>query len=464
VTVFNRQRLDNRVFKLDVERMRRAWYSDKYFENVHRMLGALAAAGYRYDGQYPRDIGIDVSPGSAELAEGLDVGNMVVEMQVFTRRKGHTIIVGVDKALAMIRHCTGYFEDDAFVETYDQLQVWTVHDGAAVRYPPKGNAGDGDPRFVQPVMKIRGRYRDFALLETPVLGVLSRASRIATNVYQTLVAARGKPVLFFPARFDAHEVQAADGYAYDVAVQRFNHDYGQHTPSLVSTDAQGDYWGSIGVGTVPHAVIACFLGDIAAAMVAFASTLPPEVSRIALVDFNNDNVTGSLRTLKAMFDRYRELVDAGNEVEARKYVLYGVRLDTSRSVRDVAVPPLGDPELDLGVNPRLVFIVREALDRAWEGWDLPPEWEGRAKEYCRNVSIVVSGGFSPQRIRRFERLGVPADSYGVGSSLMSNDASVGTNTDFTADVVRIQVGGQWVDMAKIGRAPCDNPEMELVDW
>jgi nicotinate phosphoribosyltransferase len=464
MTVFNRRRLDNRVFKLDVERMRRAWYSDKYFENVHRMLGALAASGYRYDGQYPRDIGIDVSAGSAELAEGLDVGNMVVEMQVFTRRKGHTVIVGVDKALAMIRHCTGYFEDDAFVETYDQLQVWAVHDGAAVRYPPKGNAGDGDPRFVQPVMKIRGRYRDFALLETPVLGVLSRASRIATNVYQTLVAARGKPVLFFPARFDAHEVQAADGYAYDVAVQRFNHDYGQHTPSLVSTDAQGDYWGSIGIGTVPHAVIACFLGDIAAAMVAFASTLPPEVSRIALVDFNNDNVTGSLRTLKAMFDRYRELVDAGNEVEARKYVLYGVRLDTSRSVRDVAVPPLGDPELDLGVNPRLVFIVRDALDRAWEGWDLPPEWEGRAKEYCRNVNIVVSGGFSPQRIRRFEQLGVPADSYGVGSSLMSNDASVGTNTDFTADVVRIQVAGQWVDMAKIGRAPCDNPEMELVDW
>jgi len=464
MTVFNRRRLDNRVFKLDVERMRRAWYSDKYFENVHRMLGALAASGYRYDGQYPRDIGIDVRAGSAELPEGLDVGNMVVEMQVFTRRQGLTVIVGVDKALAMIRHCTGYFEDDAFVETYDQLEVRAVHDGALVRYPPKGNAGDGDPRFVQPVMKIRGQYRDFALLETPVLGVLSRASRIATNVYQTLVAARGKPVLFFPARFDAHEVQAADGYAYDVAVQRFNHDYGQHTPSLVSTDAQGDYWGSIGIGTVPHAVIACFLGDIAAAMLAFASTLPPEVSRIALVDFNNDNVTDSLRTLKAMFDRYRELVDAKNEVEARKYVLYGVRLDTARSVRDVAVPPLGDPELDLGVNPRLVFIVREALDRAWEGWDLVPEWEERAKEYCRNVNIVVSGGFSPQRIRRFEQLGVPADSYGVGSSLMSNDASMGTNTDFTADVVRIQVGGQWLDMAKVGRAPCDNPEMELVDW
>jgi nicotinate phosphoribosyltransferase len=456
MTIFNRRRLDNTVFKLDIERMRQGWYSDKYFENVYRMLGALAASGYRYDGQYPRDIGLDISD--------LDVGNMAVEMQIFTRRKGSTLVVGIDKALTMLRHCTGYWEGDTFVETCDQLEVWAVHDGALAHYPPKGNAGDGDPRFVQPVMRIRGRYRDFAVLETPILGVLSRGSRIATNVYQTLVAARGRPVLFFPARFDAHEVQAADGYAYDVAVQRFNHDYGQHTPSLVSTDAQGDYWGSLGIGTVPHAVIACFLSDTAAAMVAFASTLPPEVSRIALVDFNNDSVADSLRTLKAMFECYRELVDAGNEEEAGKYVLNGVRLDTSRSVRDVAVPPLGDPELDMGVNPRLVFIVREALDRAWESWDLPPDWEERAKAYCRNVNIVVSGGFNPERIRRFERLGVPADSYGVGSSLMSNDTVVGTNTDFTADVVRIQVQGRWVDMAKVGRAPCDNPEMERVAW
>jgi len=397
--------------------------------------------------------------------DDMDVGNMVVETQVFTRRKGSTVVVGVDKALTMLRHCAGYFDEDSnFVETYDQLEVWAIHDGAVVNYPPKGNAGDGDPRFVQPAMIIRGRYRDFALLETPILGALSRGSRIATNVYQTMVAARGKPVLFFPARFDAHEVQAADGYAYDVAVQRFNHDYSQHTPALVSTDAQGDYWGSQGIGTVPHAVIACFLGDTAAAMVVFASTLPPEVSRIALVDFNNDNVTGSLRTLKAMFDRYRELMDAENGEEARKYILHGVRLDTSRSVRDANVPPLGDPELDLGVNPRLVFIVREALDHAWEGWNLPPEWEERAKGYCRAVNIVVSGGFNPKRIRRFEQLGVPADSYGVGSSLMSNDAIVGTNTDFTADVVRIQVKGQWVDMAKVGRAPCDNPEMERAMW
>lgn len=453
MSVFNGKRLTNATFKLDVERMRRGWYSDKYFENVYRMLTALAASGYRYDGHFACDVPYDVTQ--------LDVGNLKVETQFFTRRKGTTVVVGVDKALAMLRHCTGYWDREGrFVETWDELEVWAVRDGDLVRYPPPGNADAGDPRHVQPVMRVRGRYRDFAMLETPTLGILSRGSRIATNVYQTMIAARGKPVLFFPARFDAHEVQAADGYAYDIGVQRFNLDYGEHVASLVSTDAQGDYWGGRGSGTVPHAIIACFLGDTAAAMLAFAATLPVDVPRIALVDFNNDSVQDSLRTLKAMFDRYRELLAAGDETGALKYVLFGVRLDTSGSMRDVAVSPLGDPALDLGVNPRLVFTVRQALDSAWQSWGLSGQWEARARDYCQNVKIVVSGGFNPHKIRRFARLGVPADFYGVGSSLMSNDAGVGTNTDFTADVVRIQVAGEWVDMAKIGRRACDNPQME----
>jgi len=338
--------------------------------------------------------------------------------------------------------------------TWDQLEVEAVHDGALVKY-------NGDPTQVQPVMRVRGRYRDFALLETPTLGILTRASRVATNVYQTLVAARGKPVLFFPARFDLHEVQAADGYAYNVAVQRFNLDYEATLGPFVSTDAQGDWWGGAGGGTVAHAAIACFFGDTAEAMLAFCATRPPRIPRIALVDFNNDSVGDSLATLDAMFARYRELVDAGDETEAKKYVLYGVRLDTSGSVRDVSVPPLGEPSLDLGVVPRLVFTVRRALDTAWERWgDLPPAWEARAREYCRNVKIVVSGGFTPEKIMRFEKLAVPVDIYAVGSSLFDNHGD--TVTDFTADVVRVKVNGEWRDMPKVGRRPCDNPEMERV--
>jgi len=374
-------------------------------------------------------------------------------MQWFTRRPGKTIVVGVDKALTMLQHCTGYINDETFINTSDRLQVWAVQDGCTVEY-------DGNPANIQPVLKVRGRYRDFAILETPTLGILTRASRVATNVYQTLIATHGKPVLFFPARFDLHEVQAADGYAYQIAVQRYNMDYARTLGPFVSTDAQGDWWGGYGGGTVAHAAIACFLGDTAEAMLAFARVLPKEISRIALVDFNNDCVQDSLLVCKAMFNQWRTLQEMGQPGEADRYRLYGVRLDTSGSLRDVSVPPLGDPALDLGVNPRLVFTVRQALDHAWESWDLPMEWQEAAQSYCQGVKIVVSGGFSPEKITRFEKLNVPVDIYAVGSSLFSNNGA--TVTDYTADVVRVKVQDQWLDMAKVGRQACDNPDLERV--
>ena len=446
MSLFNGTRLTDDTFKLDIDRMRRGWYSDKYFENIGRLLTAVSKSGLPYAGQHPH-----LPPGVSP--DGIRVGEMEVEMQWFTRRPGTTVVVGIDKALAMLRHCTGYWDGDRYVETWNALEVWAVHDGCLVHY-------NGDPMHVSPVIRVRGRHRDFALLETPTLGILTRASRVATNVYETLIAARGKPVLFFPARFDLHEVQAADGYAYNIAVQRFNRDYAGRLGPFISTDAQGDWWGGAGGGTVAHAAIACFLGDTAEAMVVFANTLPPEIPRIALVDFNNDSVGDSLQTLERMFAEYRACIDAGDPTEARKYVLYGVRLDTAGSVRDVNVPPLGDPALDLGVTPRLVFTVRQALDNAWQSWGLPRAWEDRARDYCRNVKVVVSGGFSPEKIRRFEHLGVPVDIYGVGSSLFGNAGPL--VTDFTADVVRVRVRGEWIEMAKVGRAPCDNPDLERV--
>jgi len=446
MSIFDGQRLNNSTFKLDIERMRRGWYTDKYFVNISQMLSVLSSQGYTYEGKSP-SLPEGVGP------DGIPAGDLEVEMQWFTRRPGETLVVGVDKALTMLRHCTGYWQEDRFINTSDRLEVWALQDGCKV-------TGDGDPLTVQPVMKVRGRYRDFALLETPTLGILTRASRVATNVYETIVAARGKPVLFFPARFDVHEVQAADGYAYSIAVQRYNMDHASSLGPFISTDAQGDWWGGYGGGTVAHAAIACFLGDTAEATLAFARVLPSNIARIALVDFNNDCVADSLATCRAMFERYRELVDAGELEEASRYKLYGVRLDTSGTLRDRSVTPLGDPALDLGVTPRLVFNVRQALDAASESWDIPEGWRMRAREYCGAVKIVVSGGFNPEKIHRFERLGVPADIYAVGSALFDNHGP--SVTDYTADVVRIKVHGNWVDLAKVGRRSLDNPDLERV--
>jgi nicotinate phosphoribosyltransferase len=82
------------------------------------------------------------------------------------------------------------------------------------------------------------------------------------------------------------------------------------------------------------------------------------------------------------------------------------------------------------------------------------------QEYCRQVNIVATGGLNPEKIRRFEKLGVPVDIFGVGSSLFAKyDRIV---TDFTADAVRVKVHGDWIPMAKVGHQACDNPELERI--
>lgn len=446
MSLFDGNRLNNDTFKLDIERMRKGWYTDKYFSNITIMLEKLSDINQTFSGSKFR------IPDNLRTEEIIN-GDIEVEMQWFTRRQGNTIVVGVDKALAMLRHCTGYWEGEDFVDTSSNLKVWAIQDGCKV-------FSDGNPLNVRPVIRVQGRYRDFAILETPTLGILTRASRVATNVYQTLIASKGKPVMFFPARFDLHEVQAADGYAYNIAVKRFNYDFANQIDTFVSTDAQGDWWGGSGGGTVAHAAIASFLGDTAEAMINFARILPAKIPRIALVDFNNDCVMDSINVCKIMFENYRKEILGGDLESAKRYQLYGVRLDTSGSLRDISIQPIGDPLLDLGVNPRLVFNVRQALDNAWKDWDLDSEWKEKAKYFCENVKIVVSGGFNPEKITRFEKLLVPVDIYAVGSYLFDNHGP--TVTDYTADVVRVKINGEWVDMAKVGRKHLDNPDLERI--
>ncbi len=84
-----------------------------------------------------------------------------------------------------------------------------------------------------------------------------------------------------------------------------------------------------------------------------------------------------------------------------------------------------------GVNVRLIERVREALDEAGH----------------QRVKIVASGGFNAERIREFEAVGAPVDSYGVGSSLVR-----GSN-DYTADIVE----GQRRAVREGGKAPTRQP-------
>lgn len=447
MSIFNGERLKKETFRIDSERMRRGWYSDAYFSNTVKILDELSRENYMFEGE--SDIkNVD--------CRGVRNGDIRVEMQFFTRRRPLSLVAGVDEALAILQECTGHFDEEGnFVNTYDSLEVEAVQDGTFAKY-------DGDPMQVQPVLKVRGRYRDFAMLETPILGVLTETTRIATNVYNTLVATKGKDILFFPARFAHYKLQAMHGYAYSLAVQAYNQKHSKNSRAMVSTDDQGGWWGGKGGGTIAHASIACFLGDTSETMMQFARVMPVDVLRIALIDYHNDCVREVLAVMREMFAKYLELYKSGNIDEAAKYKLYAVRPDTSANMRDESIEPIGDKNLDCGVNPRLVWKIRKAMDHAYKKWNLETEYIEMARKWCEEVRIVATGGFSIRRIMQFEQLGVPVDIYGIGSSLLDNSSESGTNNDFTADIVRVEIEGDWHHIAKTGRRACDNPNLEII--
>lgn len=407
--------------------LRSGYYSDAYFLNVARILERGARAGERFAG---RPLALR---GRAAAVAAHVPGDAVVEMQLFARRAPLFVAAGIGPALGIVR------------------------DGArcararlAVRAVPEGTL----TRPLDPVLVIRGRYRDFAHLETPLLGVLTRCSRIATNIYEALVASRGKPILFFPARFDLPQCQPLDGYAYRVALAAYARTTGRVVPAHVSTDAQGALWKQRGGGTLPHAFILCFLGDTAEAVLAFCRHAPPGILRAALVDTTNDCVGEAVRTARRLFHEHQRLLRAGHGAEAERYVLHAVRVDTSQDLRDRSVPPSRDPRLDRGVTPVLVKLLRRALDEVPAGLGLKGRWRGMADRYFRGVRIVATGGFNREKIRFFESRRAPVDIYGVGSFLLRGEAN-----DYTADVVRVRVGGRFVVAAKAGRGPRPNPAL-----
>jgi nicotinate phosphoribosyltransferase len=101
-----------------------------------------------------------------------------------------------------------------------------------------------------------------------------------------------------------------------------------------------------------------------------------------------------------------------------------------------------------GVNPPLVRLLRAALDA-----------EGFA-----DVGIVVSGGFTPRKIARFEHEAVPVAAYGVGSSLLGHNKGEAdgllANFDFTADIVELDGRPE----SKVGRALKLNDRLVRVEW
>lgn len=203
------------------------------------------------------------------------------------------------------------------------------------------------------VMRIEGKYSEFGLHETAILGVLASSSGWATAAHRCKKAAGDKPVVCFGSRHvhpsvapimeRAAKIGGVDGVSCVLAAE------------ILKTKP---------LGTVPHAAI-LIAGSTEKIAEAYDRVMPKDEPRIILVDTFKDEAEESLNIARIL---------------GRK--LDGVRLDT--------------PKERGGVTPELVHEVRKRLDL--EGFS--------------HVKIFVSGGLNPEKIRILGE--AEADAFGVG--------------------------------------------------
>lgn len=202
-----------------------------------------------------------------------------------------------------------------------------------------------------PVMMIEGYYDDFAVYETPALGLIAQASGIATRASRLRLKAGNKLLLSFGVR-RMHPAIAPmiDRAAYIGGCDGF------------SSVLASEFIGKPAVGTMPHALILVMGEDDA--WKSFDELMPEEVPRIALIDTFCDEKFSAIKAAE-IFSR-----------------LDGVRLDTPSSRKG---------------NFR--DIVQEI------------RWELNLRNFG-NVKIIVSGGIDEEAV---EELAEVVDGFGVGT-------------------------------------------------
>lgn len=205
-----------------------------------------------------------------------------------------------------------------------------------------------------PVVRIEGCYREFARLETALLGLLSPASAYATRALSARLAAPDSAVFSFGSR----HVHPAIAPVVERAALLAGFDGISNVAAAEALDREAG-------GTMPHALLLVFGEErLADAWIAFDEAVDADVPRIALCD-----------------TFYDEAVESRLAADALGDALDSVRLDTTGSRR-------GD----------FRHIVREV------------RWKLDAAGY-ENVGIFLSGGLGATELRELRDV---AEGFGIG--------------------------------------------------
>ena len=230
------------------------------------------------------------------------------------------------------------------------VSLWAIPEGSL--FPPK------TPRGVPlPVIVLEGPYGDWAVYETPLLGMICQASGIATRAARIRKLAGTKQVFSFGVR------RMHPGIA--PLIERSVYVGGL---DAVTTPLGADMLGLAAMGTMPHA-LTIVMGGPREAFLALHKHLEKKVPRIALIDTYYDEKSEAVIAAEAIPD------------------LAGVRLDTPASRR--------------GNFAAIVHEVRWELDLRGH----------------KDAKIYVSGSIDEATIPALLEAGV--DGFGVGTSLSS---------------------------------------------
>ena len=207
----------------------------------------------------------------------------------------------------------------------------------------------------EPVMEIEGRYQDFCVYETALLGLICQASGVATKAARFKKRAGERVVISFGAR-RMHPILAP-------MIERNAYIGGCDGVSVVKS---GEIIGEDPMGTMPHALILC-MGSTVEAIKAYDEVLEPKLKRVALID--------------TFLDEKFECLNVAEALGAR---LFAVRFDTPGSRR--------------GNFFRILEECRWELDMRGYG----------------HVRFYVSGGIKEEDI---DVLNPVVDGYGIGTSI-----------------------------------------------
>ena len=182
---------------------------------------------------------------------------------------------------------------------------------------------DGEIFFPwEPVLQIEGSYEDFAIYENVILGLISKASGIATKAARIRIAAKDKILMSFGTR------RVHPGLA--PMIERSCYIAGFDG---VSNVLGAELMGKKAVGTMPHALILIF-GNSAEAFKAYDEALPEGVPRIALIDTFGSPKEEALIAEKVLKDKLDGVrIDSGDLKKLGKEVRWELNLRGRKKVK-----------------------------------------------------------------------------------------------------------------------------------